>query len=114
MAVYTKVKLSGSVDGRCVTTIANASPGSLIHTAAATPILDEIWLWALNLDTTDRKLTIEWGASTGADSIVQTVPAQSGLLLVIPGLLLTNGAIVRGYGVVASNFLINGYVNRIS
>ena len=108
-----RVALSGSTNGRNIKVAASATPGTLIHTAHATS-LDEIWLWAINSDTTDRKLTIEFGGTTDPDDHVEmTVPAESGAMLVISGWLVTGSVLVRAFGVVANSLLINGYVNRI-
>lgn len=114
MAVYSKLKLSGSTDGKCIKVAASASPGTTIHTAHATA-LDEIWLWAVNSDTTDRKLTIEFGGTTSPDdTIEQTILAESGLVLIIPGIILTNSLVVKAFAASANLVLINGYVNRIT
>ena len=111
---FSKVVLSGSTNGRQVKVVATATPGTLVHTASATA-LDEIWLWAVNSDTTARKLTIEWGGVTVPDDLIEvTIPAESGYLLVIPGTSLTNSLVVRAWAATASVVLVNGYVNRIT
>lgn len=108
-----KLKLSGSTDGRAIKVAATATPGTTIHTAHATS-LDEVWLWAQNTDTTDRKLTIEWGGTTAPDDLIEvTVPAESGLLIVVPGLLLTNSLVVKAFAASANVVTVHGYVNRI-
>lgn len=114
MAVsFTKLKLSGSTDGKQIKVAATASAGTTIHTAHATS-LDEIWLWAVNSDTTARKLTIEWGEATAPDGNVEvTIPAESGYMLVIPGMVLTNSLVVKAFAATTNVILINGYVNRI-
>jgi hypothetical protein len=114
MAVsFTKLKLSGSTDGKQIKVAATATAGTTIHTAHATS-LDEIWLWAVNSDTTARKLTIEWGEATAPDGNVEvTIPAESGYMLVIPGMVLTNSLVVKAFAATANVILINGYVNRI-
>ena len=64
MATFSKVELSGSTDGRMILVAQTATPGTLIHTANAVTgadNYDEVWLWAVNSDATNRKLTIEWG-----------------------------------------------------
>ena len=110
----TRIKLSGSTDGKAIKVAATSTPGTTIHTAHATD-LDEIWIYAVNSDTTDRKLTIEWGEATAPDgNIEQTIPAESGLLLVIPGLILTNSLVVKAFAASANVVLLNGYVNRIT
>jgi hypothetical protein len=107
---------------------ATANPSSLtaIHTSSATTTtIDEVWLYATNTATTAVQLTIFYGSTaTGGNTyapITQTIPAQSGLTLVIPGLILTNGAVtVSAYATAlsttsnaASVINISGYVNRI-
>lgn len=114
MATYTKVKLSGSTDGKQIKVVQTATAGTTIHTADSTA-LDEIWLYAVNSSTAAVKLTIEWGEATAPDgNIEQTVGPESGYLLVIPGLLLTNSLVVKAFAASANVILINGYVNRIT
>jgi hypothetical protein len=115
MATYSKTTLSGSTNGRQIKVVATASAGTLIHTAHATA-LDEIWLYAVNDTATDRLLTIQWGGTTATDDDIEfTVKAQNGLYLIVPGLLLTGGTIVRAYCAAAANAIqISGYVNRIA
>ena len=89
MATFSKIPLSGSTDGRGIHIDDSATPGKTIHTgSSSTSVIDELWLYAMNYDTTDRKLTIEWGGATaGGDIIEQTITAEGGLILVVPGLL---------------------------
>lgn len=115
MAIYSKTTLSGSTNGRQIKVVATASSGTLIHTAHATA-LDEIWLYAVNDTATDRLLNIQWGGTTATDDDIEfTVKAQNGLYLIVPGLLLTGGTVVRAYCAAAANAIqISGYVNRIA
>jgi hypothetical protein len=120
MATFTKEKLSGSTDGRAIKVVQTATAGTLIHTGSSTAtVYDEIWLYAQNTDTTARKLTIEWGGVSSPDDLIElTVPAESGLVLVAPGLLIKGNAstalIVRAFCASANVVTIHGYVNRIS
>ena len=112
MATFTKVKLSGSTDGRGILIAATADPGTTIHTAHATS-LDEIWLWACNLNASDRQVTVEFGGSGNADLHQITVPSQSGLIMLVPGLVLTSSVVVKVYAALANVVNVIGYVNRI-
>ena len=119
MATFTKQALSGSTDGRLIIVAATGTPGTTIHTGSATATtFDEIWLYAVNSDTTARKLTIEWGGVTAPnDSIEVTVAAENGLLLVVPGLVIKGNAtplVVRAFCATANVVMIGGYVNRIT
>ena len=66
---------------------------TLIHTARSdtgAEQWDEIWVEAVNADTVQRMLTIEFGGTTSPDDrIVVGIAAQSGLVLVVNGLILT-------------------------
>jgi len=114
MATFSKQLLSGSTNGRPVKVVATASAGTTIHTAHASDI-DEVWLWAMNTDTADRKLTIEFGGTTSPDDLIEvTIPAEAGLVAVIPGLPLSGGLLVRAFAAAANVVTLAGYVNRIT
>lgn len=116
MATITKLKLSGSTDGRQIKVVATASSGTTIHTAVTgTTNIDEIWLYAVNADTTARKLTIQWGGTTSPDDEIEiTIGAESGYQLIVPGLLLQNATVVRAYAATANVIMIGGFVNQIA
>lgn len=119
MAVYSKIILSGSVDGQpiAVTGIA-PSTANTVHTApAVTTSIDEIYLYAYNTATTNRELVLRWGTTAtgqGIRHIQKTIPFQDGLYLVIPGLPLSNSNTVRAYATAADKLALVGYVNRVS
>jgi len=116
MATYSKVKLSGGTTGENIKVVATATAGTTIHTAVSgTSDMDEIWLYACNTDSTDRKLTLEFGGTTSPDDLVEvTIGAEAGWVLVCPGLLLQNDLVVKAFAAAANVVVINGYVNRIT
>ena len=116
MATYSKQLLSAGTNGKNIKVVATASAGTTIHTAVSgTSNLDELWLFAMNTDSSDRKLTIEYGGTTSPDDLIeQTLTTEAGWTLVIPGLLLQNGLIVKAFAAAANVVVINGYVNRIT
>lgn len=114
MATYTKEILSGSTDGRMIKVVQTATAGTTIHTAHATAE-DEIWLYAVNSDSTARKLTIEYGGVASPDDLIEvTIQPEAGLVLVLPGLILTNSLVVRAFCASTNVVMIGGYVNRIT
>ncbi len=114
MSTFTKVKLSGSTDGRGVKVVATSSAGTTIHTADSTA-LDEVWIYAYNSDTVARLLTIQFGGtSTPDDDIKGTLASQAGLVLIVPGVPLTNSDVVKAYADSANKIILFGFVNRIS
>ena len=115
MATYAKNKLSGSTNGRMIKVVATATAGTTIHTAVSgTTSWDEIWLYAVNSDTTDRKLTIEFGGTTAPDDLIElTIPAERGLIQIVPGFVLNNSVLVRAFAETANVVMIGGFVNNI-
>ncbi len=120
MATYSKVHLSGSTGGQPILVAATASAGTAIHaTGTSSSVIDEIWIYASNTDTSDRKLTIEYGGTTAPNNLIElTISAESGLVLVIPGLILSgdgsSARSVRAFASATNVINISGYVNRIS
>lgn len=115
MATFTKRFLSGSTNGKYISVAATATPGTAIHTSVTgTADMDEIFIYAINITTTARKLTLEWGDVAAGANIEYTVPAESGLYLIVPGLLLNNANAVAAFAEAASSIMIYGWVNRIT
>ena len=118
MATAVKRKLSGSTDGRGIKVVATATAGTTIHTAVAgttAGTYDEIWLYAYNSDTSNRELTIEFGGTTAPDdNITVTIAAKAGLMLIVPGLILQNGSVVKAFAAAANVVVIFGFVNSIT
>jgi hypothetical protein len=119
MATFSKIALSGSTDGIGILVAASATPGTTIHTGSTTATtFDEITAYAVNTSTTAVKLTIEYGGVTAPNNhIEQTIPAESGLYLVIPQLIVKGNAtavVVRAFAGTGSVIAIYGFVNRIT
>ena len=115
MATYSKELLSGSTEGKGILVAADETPGTTIHTAVSgTTDIDEIWLYAVNAHSADIKLTLEWGEATEPNGNIEiTVPAEEGLMLLVPGLLLQNELVVKAFAGTGSEIVIHGYVNKI-
>lgn len=120
MATYSKSILSGSTNGRAVLVNTTASNTCVVHTGSTnTSVQHEVWLYAQNTDTTDRKLTIEFGGVTSPNDLIeQTVTAEGGLILVVPGLVLTGNATtaprITAFAATANVVTLHGFVNVIS
>lgn len=119
MATYSKIPLSGSTNGRLIKVAATATAGTTIHTGSSTATtIDEVWLYAVNSDTTDRKLTIEFGGVSAPDDLIeQTITTEAGLILVVAGLIIVGNAtplVVRAFAATTNVVMIGGYVNRIT
>jgi hypothetical protein len=116
MATFTKIKLSGSTSGRQIKVVQTGTAGTAIHTAVSgASDYDEIWLYAVNSSASTVKLTIEWGGVSAPDDLIEVnVPAESGYILVVPGLVLNGGLAVAAWASAANVVLIGGFVNRIT
>ena len=116
MATFSKQILSGGTTGKNIKVVATASAGTTIHTSVSgTSDLDEVWLYAMNTDSADRKLTIEYGGTTSPDDLTEiTIGTEAGWVLVCPGLLLQNSLVIKAFAAAANVVVINGYVNRIT
>ena len=110
----TRLPFSGSADGQGIKVAATASPGTLVHTAHATAT-DEVWLWCVNSSASAVKLTVQFGGTTDPDdSIEATIAPESGLFLIVPGLVLSNSKVVRAFAATANVLAVHGYVNRLA
>jgi hypothetical protein len=120
MATFSKEKLSGSTQGKAIKVAATASVGTTIHaTGTSATIQDEIWLYAYNSSAAAVVLTIQFGGTTAVDNDIKlSIPATSGLTLVVPGLILTGTGsaanTVAAYAATTNVITISGYVNRIT
>jgi hypothetical protein len=121
MATFSKIPLSGNTAGTgiLINSGSSGTAGPTIHTGStSTSVLDEIWLYAVNYDTTDRKLTIQYGGVTaGTNEIEYTVKAENGLYLIVAGLVLAGNAtakVISAYAATNTSIVVYGYVNRIT
>lgn len=120
MATFSKVLLSGSTQGKAIKVAATTSTGTTIHaTGTSSSVIDEVWLYAYNSSASAVTLTIQYGGTTSVDNDIKlTIPATSGLTLVVPGLILTGTGsaanTIYAYAGTTNVITISGYVNRIS
>ena len=115
MSNYTPHLLSESTDGKLINITTTATPGDLIHTAVVgTDNLDEIFIYAANVTSTVKRVTVEWGGTTSPDDLVEDyyIQPEAGWKLIIPGHRLQNGLAVRVFSDSANVINIGGYVNR--
>lgn len=120
MATFTKVLLSGSAQGQPVLVAATASTGTTIHaTGSSASVIDEIWLYATNTSNAPVTLTLQFGGtSSTVNPIPVVIPADIGMVLVVPGLVLTGtgsaASTVYAYASTTDVITLSGYVNRVS
>jgi hypothetical protein len=113
MTTVTKQFLSGSTNGRPIKVVASATPGTTLHTSDATA-KDEVWLWVSNTDSVDRAVTVEFGGTTSPDDKIVTIVPAGDTVLVVAGIPISGGLLVKAFGAAANVLTAHGYVNRIS
>ena len=126
MATFTKAHLTGAADGEGILVASTSGlqdgggsdRGTLIHTAVAgttAGTFDEIWLYATNTSTAGVKLTIEWGNQTNDTGHIEVmIPPESGLMQIVPGLILHNTKKVTAFAGTANVITVHGFVNSIA
>ena len=116
MATFSRVKLSGSTDGKSIKIAQTATAGTLVHTADATA-WDEIYVWITNTSGSAVNLTIEFGGVADPDNLIVkslSIPANSPPIPILTGQMLTNSLVVRMFASSANVLLATGHVNRIA
>jgi len=118
MAMYSRVLLSGSTNGKPIPVAATATPGTLLHTAiSGTSGFDEVYLWATNATGAAATLTIEFGGVTDPGDLITkalSIPANSEPIPIVTGQNINNALVIRAFSGTASAINITGFVNRIS
>jgi len=113
MATFTREPLSGSTSGTPIAITSTISDnGATIHTCDTNK--HEIYLFAWNISTAAVDLFTEIGSTVGP--VIQSIPARSGQVPVLPGSFLTGNKVVRGYCSTVSTaaLFVSGWVNKIT
>jgi hypothetical protein len=117
MATISRIKLSGSTNGKGIVVAANATTGTTIHTGSSTAAdYEEIWLWASNFNTSAEVLTLEWGGTTEAGDHFKTTIQPNETVLVAPGWIIKGNAsplVVTAFSTTINKVNIVGHVNLI-
>ena len=111
-----RIPLSASTHGRGIKVVATASTGTTIHTAtSSTTDCDVVTIYAYNSSASSVNLTLQWGGTTSPDDDIKlSIPATSGLTLVVPDLVLRNSLVLAAYAGTTNVVTIHGYVNRVA
>jgi hypothetical protein len=111
-----RIPLSGSTNGRGIKIGATATAGTLVHTATSSASdCDVITLYAHNSSASAVNLTIEYGGVSDPDDLIKlSIPAASGLTLILPDLVLRNSLVVRAFAGTTNVVMVQGFVNRVT
>jgi len=118
MATISRIKLSGSTDGRGIVVAGDdIGGGTTIHTGSSTALdYEEIWMWASNFNTSAETLTLMWGGTTEAGDHFKTIIQPNETVLVAPGWILKGNAspiIVKAFSTTVNKVNIVGHCNFI-
>ena len=115
MPVFSGAVLSSSTNGKPIPVAATSTPGTSIHTAAASGY-EEVYLWATNVTASAATWTVEWGGVTDpGDHLVKaySIPANSLPVPIALGQRISGGVSIKAFSGTASALNITGYVNRV-
>lgn len=115
MPTYTKASLSAAISGQQIQiTGTSVSNRTTLH-IPATGAYDEVWLYATNVDSTNRNLTIYWGATGLGNQMIASIQYQAGRVLIVDGKLLSGTSNTISASASTGNAInIDGFVNRIT
>ncbi len=115
MAIYSKLLLSGSVNGQPIPLPTTASSvATPIHTSIiSSTSYDEIYIYATNNSVFTPTLTMCWGNTGSLNQLPVIIASNIGRVCVCDGVLLNNGLTVYAYSSISGSILIDGFVNRI-
>lgn len=113
--LYEKRQLSASTSGTPISITATATAGTTVHTSVAGfTAEDEIYLYATNSHSSAVLLTIEFSGAAVKNNIIFSVPADDGLYLMLPGLILNGAVVVKAFAATTAVINVSGYVHRIT
>lgn len=113
MATYTPIVGSVNTTGIPIAVTATATPGTKLHDSHSTSI-DEVTVFATNIDTVARLLTLELGGVTAACQLMITLPPQSGEQLIVDAIRVTGGVSIAAFAASANKVNCRVVVNRIT
>lgn len=114
MANFSKLLLSASSDGRAIRINSLSAPGTLIHQSQSlTSGFDELWIYGANNSNAEVTTTILFGGPSNSDEIAVDIPANGGLYLIVPGLIVNNSVTVNAFASSVDTVSIFGFVNRM-
>lgn len=115
--VVSRIPLSGSTHGRPIKVTGTSSgAGTAIHTGnSSTTNVDVVTLYAYNSSSSAVTLSIGWGETVSPDDIITlSIPAQSGLTLVVPDMVIRNSLAITAWAGTANVVMITGFANRVT
>ena len=112
-----RIPISGCSNGRGIKITGTTSgDANTIHTATSSSgVIDEVWLFCYNSDTSSRTLSLCLGGTTDPDDIASiSIPSKYNDILVLAGECFNGSVVIKAYASSANVLVIRGYVNRIS
>ena len=112
---FTRQIPSGLTNGVLLPVVASASPGTLFHLvqATATAAMEMIYLDAVNTDSADATLNVEFGSTGTEDFFNITLKANEGVNRIVAGWVLTGtDSVVRLFATATGIIRVGGWINR--
>lgn len=109
--------LSGCTNGNPLLVTATTTGGAqtLDTVVSGTTDTDFLHVWVNNTDSSDRDVYFLLGGTTAPDDLLvgpYTLPAKSGMHIVIDGYPANNGLVLKVYASASSFITVGGYKHR--
>jgi hypothetical protein len=121
MTTISKIKFSADVQGTGFPISDNATPVTIHSTLTSSAVLDEVWLYVSNSSPTNSHLLQVYFTNAVYTTFIVEVPALSGMVLLVPGLIVSgngtvasNVAVLDDSGTGVNTLCVYGFVNRIT
>jgi hypothetical protein len=75
--------------------------------------MDVVTLYACNIDTVTRQLTLEWGGTGGTNNLIFDIPPKATVLL-FSDLVICNSLVCAAFCPTTAVINVAGFVNRES
>ena len=109
--------LSGCANGNplLVSGTGTGSANTVDTAVTGTTDTDFLHVWANNTDSSDRTVTFLLGGTTAPDDIVAgpyTLPANSGIHIILDGLPVNNALVLKVYASATNVVTVSGFKHR--
>lgn len=112
---YSVVIASGSTSGRPITLTGTASgSANLLHTAASTPSIDEVYIAGSVSGNTSVSGALMLGGATSGDFVTFAIVAGQGVQQILAGHRLGGGLTISAFATPASVAQLTVNINRIT
>ena len=113
MSTLVRIPLSGAGGASQIAVARITTPGNTVHTASpSTGVIDFVTLYANNISTTDRVLTLEKGGVSDGNTRKYTVFGQLGDQTIWDRVPMQSSMVLAAFAAASSVIVLDGWVDR--